>query len=90
MTAHTPSPIATTITRHLGRLLCGHLALALTATATLATLGVHTHRAALYALWAVFPLTAAAWALARAAEKRHLRSERNARSADPTDWTSAA
>ncbi|MEW2162512.1 hypothetical protein AB0912_05875 [Streptomyces sp. NPDC007084] len=86
MTAHT----ATKIARHLGRLLCGHLALAMASTAAVTVLGAHSHRPALYALWAALPLTGAAWAVARATEKRRMLHERNASTADPTDWTSAA
>lgn len=86
MTAHT----ATTLARLLGRLLCGHLALAMASTAAFTALGVHTHRAPLYALWAALPVTGIAWALARAAEKRRLLRERDASTADPADWTPAA
>ncbi|MEU8791013.1 hypothetical protein [Streptomyces sp. NPDC048643] len=86
MTAHT----ATTFARHLGRLLCLHLALAMVCTAAFTVRGGHSHRTALYALWAALPLTGVAWALARAAEKRESRRERDASTADPTDWTSAA
>ncbi|MFF1515352.1 hypothetical protein [Streptomyces sp. NPDC058305] len=86
MTAHT----ATTIARLLGRLLCLHLALAMASAAASTVLGAHTHRTALYALWAALPLTGAAWALARSAEKRRSRRDRDASTADAADWTSAA
>ncbi|GAA2314196.1 hypothetical protein OKJ48_10070 [Streptomyces kunmingensis] len=80
MTTHIATP--------LGRILCGHLALAMSGTATLVLLEAERYRAALYLLWAALPVTAAAWALARAHEKRRLRRERDAHTARPADWTS--
>lgn len=84
------APSASTIARGLGRLLCLHLALAMASAAAFTLLGARTHRTALYALWAALPLTGVAWAFARAGEKRRTRRERDASTADPTDWTSAA
>ncbi|MFG2312115.1 hypothetical protein ACGFS9_26130 [Streptomyces sp. NPDC048566] len=81
---------ATAITRRLGRLLCGHLALAMSATAALSVLGARGQHTALLVVWAAFPLTALAWALARADEKRRQVRDRNASTADPADWTPAA
>ncbi|MEU6991049.1 hypothetical protein ABZ953_10390 [Streptomyces sp. NPDC046465] len=81
---------ADALARHAGRLLCWHLALAMVLTASL---GLHPYdrlRPALYVLWAALPLTAAAWALARAHQKRRLRQERSRHTAQPDDWTPAA
>lgn len=86
MTAHT----ATTLARHLARALCWHLALAMAGAATVAVLDADRYRTQLYWFWAALPVTALAWALARANEKRHLRREREAQTARPDDWTSVA
>ncbi|MYW65770.1 hypothetical protein GTY65_17160 [Streptomyces sp. SID8379] len=86
MNTHT----ATTLTRHLGRLLCWHLAAAMTLSAAYTLAHPHGHRVGLYLLWAALPLSSLAWALARACEKRHLRHDRERDTADPTDWTPIA
>ncbi|MFJ9041754.1 hypothetical protein ACIRF8_34950 [Streptomyces sp. NPDC102406] len=86
MTTHTAIALA----RHVGRILCWHLALAMTGSAASVLLDADRYDPALYALWAALPVTAVAWALARAVEKRHQRRERDARSADSADWTPAA
>ncbi|MGV2920712.1 hypothetical protein [Streptomyces alfalfae] len=66
---------ADALARHTGRLLCHHLALAMTLTAAFTAHPVDSCRPALYWLWAALPLTATAWALARAHQK-HLQAAR--------------
>ncbi|MFF1377576.1 hypothetical protein [Streptomyces sp. NPDC058308] len=80
---------ADALARHAGRLLCRHLALAMVLTALFGLHPSDRYRSALYLLWAALPLTAAAWALARARQKRRLRHERSRHIARPDDWTPA-
>ncbi|MFJ8827520.1 hypothetical protein ACIREE_37910 [Streptomyces sp. NPDC102467] len=86
MTTHT----AITLARHLGRILCWHLALAMAGTATRVLPHADRYRTGLYLWWAALPVTAAVWALARANEKRHLQRERDTHTARPADWTPTA
>ncbi|MGV2917127.1 hypothetical protein [Streptomyces alfalfae] len=84
------TPRADALARHAGRLLCHHLALAMALTAALTAHPAETWRPALYLLWAALPLTATAWTLARAHQKRLQRCERSRHTSHPTDWTPAA
>ncbi|MEV0125125.1 hypothetical protein AB0I16_26920 [Streptomyces sp. NPDC050703] len=84
------TPRADALARHTGRLLCHHLALAMTLTAAFTAHPAETYRPALYLLWAALPLTATAWALARAHQKHHQRREYRRHISHPTDWTPAA
>ncbi|MYT68271.1 MULTISPECIES: hypothetical protein [unclassified Streptomyces] len=86
MNTHT----ATALARHLGRLLCWHLALAMLCTAGYTLSAIHTHRTVLYLTWAALPLTALLWATTRALEKHHLNRDRAADTTHTSDWTPAA
>ncbi|MEU6123406.1 hypothetical protein [Streptomyces sp. NPDC047123] len=85
-----PTNRADAAARHTGRLLCLHLALAMSLTAGSAVFGVDDHRLGLYLLWAALPLSAAAWALARFRQKRVRHEERSHHVGHPADWESVA